>query len=110
MKFSACWIVKDEAHNIKKSILSVKDCCDELIVVDTGSVDDTVRIAQKCGAKTKHFKWINDFSAAKNYALSLATGDYVIFLDGDEYFEPHLTIESGQEFHQTFEDSGADAD
>ncbi len=54
MKISACWIVKNEAENIRRSIESVKDCCDELIVVDTGSTDDTAGIAEECGAKIKH--------------------------------------------------------
>ncbi|HCC34266.1 MAG TPA: glycosyl transferase family 2, partial [Ruminococcaceae bacterium] len=108
MKFSACWIVKNEAENIKKSIMSVKACCDEMIVVDTGSNDDTVKIAKECGARVEHFKWISDFSAAKNYALSLAKGDYVIFLDGDEYFDPPLTKKSGREFYKTFKESRAD--
>jgi glycosyltransferase involved in cell wall biosynthesis len=105
MNFSACWIVKDEEKNLKKSIISVKGCAEELIVVDTGSTDGTVRIAEECGARVEHFKWINDFSAAKNYALSLVKGEFVIFLDADEYFDPGLTAKDADIFIKLFEDA-----
>jgi len=59
---------------------------DEQIVVDTGSKDRTVEIAEKLGAKVFRFDWIGDFSAAKNFALDKAKGEWVIFLDCDEYF------------------------
>ncbi len=108
MKISACWIVKDEAETIKESIHSVKNCAEELIVVDTGSTDDTVAIAKECGARVEHFAWINDFSAAKNHALSFAKGDYVIFLDADEYFAPPLKKADAALIAQAFENSGAD--
>lgn len=57
---------------------------DELIVVDTGSSDDTCEIAKQHGAKIAHFTWCSDFSAARNFAESLATGDYVMWIDADE--------------------------
>jgi glycosyltransferase involved in cell wall biosynthesis len=105
---SACWIAKNEAESIAASILSVKDCADELIVVDTGSTDDTVQIAQECGARVAHFQWRDDFSAARNYALSLAKGDYVIFLDADEHFEPALHTEDRGVFIGVFKTVGVD--
>ncbi len=108
MKFSACWIVKNEAENIQESIMSVKDCCEELIVVDTGSDDDTVKIANECGARVEHFEWISDFSAARNYALSLAKGEFVIFIDADEYFDPPLTKENRKEFLRIFRNKNVD--
>lgn len=86
IKLSACTITKNEAENIKKSIDSYKDYVDEIIIVDTGSVDDTVEIAKANGAKVFNFEWENDFSAAKNFALDNCTGDWVIFLDADEWF------------------------
>lgn len=91
MKLSACWITKNEAENLARSIESLRDAVDELIVVDTGSTDSTVEVAKSFGARTEHFEWIADFSAARNYALSLATGDLVFFLDADEWFVPALT-------------------
>ncbi|MDR1702977.1 MAG: glycosyltransferase family 2 protein [Sporomusaceae bacterium] len=103
MKISACWIAKNESENIRASIESVKNCAEELIVVDTGSTDYTIRIAKECGARVYHFEWINDFAAARNYALSLAAGEYVIFIDADEYFFPALTKEDGETLIGIFE-------
>lgn len=86
MKLSACLIVKNEERNIKRCIESFKTVVDEIIVVDTGSEDTTIEIAKKLGGKIYHYKWENDFSKARNYALDKATGDWIIFLDADEYF------------------------
>ena len=79
-------IVKNEEHNIERALTWAKDIAFEQIVVDTGSTDRTVEIADKMGAKVLHFEWVNDFSAAKNYALEQATGEWIAFLDADEYF------------------------
>jgi glycosyltransferase involved in cell wall biosynthesis len=87
MKISACVITKNEEKNIETCISSYKEIVDEIIIVDTGSDDKTVEIAQKLGARVYYFEWINDFAAAKNYALSKATGEWIIFLDADEYFD-----------------------
>ncbi|MDR1735297.1 MAG: glycosyltransferase family 2 protein [Oscillospiraceae bacterium] len=108
MKFSACWIVKNEEKNLKESILSVKDCAEEMIVVDTGSTDATVRVAEQCGAKVAHFKWTDDFSAARNYALSLARGEFVIFIDADEHFYPPLTAKDRKKLAAKFRKTKAD--
>ncbi len=107
-KVSACWIVKNEAENIRESVMSVAECADELIVVDTGSTDETIRIAEECGAAVYHYKWNDDFSAAKNYAMSLSSGDYVIFIDGDEYFSPSLTQADKARFLAVFRETKAD--
>lgn len=90
MRLSACSIVKNESENIARSIESYKNVVDEIIIVDTGSTDNTVEICKSLGAKVLHFDWINDFAAAKNFALEHATGDWVIFLDADEWFVPKL--------------------
>ncbi|MCR4924918.1 MAG: glycosyltransferase [Clostridiales bacterium] len=87
MKFSQCMIVKNEEKNIEKALSWGKGVVDEQIVVDTGSTDKTVEIAEKMGATVYHFEWIKDFSAAKNFALEKCTGDWIAFLDADEYFE-----------------------
>lgn len=86
MKISACTIAKNEAKNIARCINSYKGFVDEIIVVDTGSTDDTVRIAEECGATVLYFDWCDDFSAAKNFAIEASTGDWIIFLDADQYF------------------------
>ncbi len=86
MKLSACVITKNEAKNITKWLASMKKIAHEMIVVDTGSTDDTVSIAKAYGAKVFEIKWENDFSKAKNYAIDKACGDWILFLDADERF------------------------
>jgi len=87
MKISSCLIAKNEAANIGRCLESVKSISDEIIVVDTGSTDNTVEIAKSFGAKVYFYEWDNNFSSAKNYALDKASGDWIIFLDADEYFD-----------------------
>ena len=86
IRLSQCMIVKNEENNIEKALSWAKGIAFEQIVVDTGSTDRTVEIAKSMGAKVFHFKWIDDFSAAKNYAIEQATGNWIAFLDADEYF------------------------
>lgn len=86
MKISACYIVKNESDNIGRSIESIKDIVDEIIVVDTGSTDGTIDIASKYNANIFEFEWVNDFAAARNYAVDKAKYGWIIFLDADEYF------------------------
>lgn len=86
MKLSACYIVKNEEKNLPHSIQSVCSAADELIVVDTGSKDRTKTLAVQYGAAVYDYNWADDFSAPRNYAISLATGDWIVFLDADESF------------------------
>ena len=86
LKISACYIVKNEAENLVKSIKSLKNQVNEIVVVDTGSTDNTIAVARKLGAKVYSFLWQDDFSKARNFALSKAKGDWLILLDADEYF------------------------
>ena len=86
MQISACFITKNEEKNIEKAICSLQGMYDELIVTDTGSEDRTVEIAEKYGARVYNFKWQNDFSLARNFTIDKAGGDWIIFLDADEYF------------------------
>jgi glycosyltransferase involved in cell wall biosynthesis len=81
---SFCSIVKNESENIARCLESVKPYVDELIIVDTGSDDNTVEIAHQYGAKVFYFQWCDDFAAAKNYAMSQATSNWILFLDADE--------------------------
>lgn len=84
-KISACVIAKNEAQNIQRCLQSLQDIVNEIIVVDTGSTDDTAKIAANMGARIFPCRWENDFSAARNYALAQASGAWIVFLDADEY-------------------------
>jgi len=86
IKISQCMIVKNEEQNIRQALFWGKGVVYEQIVVDTGSTDRTVEIAEEMGAKVFPFEWCDDFSAAKNYAIEQASGDWIAFLDADEYF------------------------
>lgn len=88
LSISACVIVKNEEKNLPGWLKCVQNLADEYIVVDTGSTDQTKEIAFEGGAIVYDFPWCNDFSAAKNFALEKAKGDWIIFLDADEYFHP----------------------
>ncbi len=83
-EISLCIIVKDEADYLAGCLESAKDVVDEIIVVDTGSTDNTKEIARQFGAKIFDFTWVNDFSAARNFSLSKATKDWILYLDADE--------------------------
>jgi glycosyltransferase involved in cell wall biosynthesis len=86
VKVSQCMIVKNEEGNIRRALSWGKGIVWEQIVVDTGSTDKTVEIAKEMGARVFHFDWCDDFSAAKNYAIEQASGEWIAFLDADEYF------------------------
>lgn len=81
---SLCLIVRDEAENLARCLASVQGVVDEMIVVDTGSRDETPQIARRFGAKVVDFPWTGDFSAARNVSLEQATGDWILYLDADE--------------------------
>ena len=78
-------IARDEAATIGRLLGSVRPFVDDALVLDTGSADDTVRLAQAAGARVAHFTWINDFSAARNAALDAAGADWHLVLDADEW-------------------------
>lgn len=94
-----CMIAKNEAHNLSTLLQSVKGCFDEIHITDTGSTDSTVQFLEKINEQIKagsrvwegipeiqihHFKWINDFAAARNYSFSHAKSDYIMWLDCDD--------------------------
>src|SRR5919202_4935317 len=87
---SLCMIVKNERQNLHRCLASIKPYVDEMIVVDTGSEDGTPEIAAQYGAKVSYFEWCDDFSAARNYAISQASGNWILMPDADE----ELVIES----------------
>jgi len=89
MKISACLIVKNEKDHII-DVLSSLTGVDEIVVVDTGSTDDTVDLARNFSSITKvytDYTWNDDFAEARNHALSKCTGDWVLSIDGDETLE-----------------------
>ncbi len=84
MKLSLCMIVKDEENNLRRCLESVRDVVDEMIVVDTGSTDSTVSIAESFGASVYYFPWNGSFSDARNHSLKQATGDWIMIMDADD--------------------------
>ncbi len=81
---SLCMIVKNEANWVGKCLSSARNLVDEMIVVDTGSADDTKRVASGMGARVFDFEWNNSFSDARNFSLSKATRKWVLVLDADD--------------------------
>lgn len=77
-------IVKNEAASLSRCLKSAESWVDEMIIVDTGSTDDTISIAQSFGAKVYNYDWGNDFAAARNYGLQYVQSDWVLVLDADE--------------------------
>ena len=88
LRIAGCYIVRNEAAVLAKSLDSLVGAVDELVVVDTGSEDDTAQIARSRGARVVSHEWREDFSEARNFALGELTADWVVFLDADEYFTP----------------------
>jgi glycosyltransferase involved in cell wall biosynthesis len=82
-KVSACLIVKNEEKVLGQCLESIKDIVDEIIITDTGSTDSTVEIAKEFTDKIYHFKWIDDFSAARNYCSQFACYEYILRFDAD---------------------------
>lgn len=86
VKISVCYIVKNEEKNLPVSLSSIQEAADEIVVIDTGSADNTKSVARNYGAEIYDYKWQEDFAAARNFALTKLNGDWVVFLDADEYF------------------------
>lgn len=76
--------MKNEEENIPRLLESVKGCFDQIVLVDTGSTDNSVKVAKSLGAQVEHFEWINDFSAARNYAFSFSKSDFTMWMDLDD--------------------------
>lgn len=85
---SLCMIVKNEAHFLPDCLASVKDLVREIIIVDTGSTDNTIEIARQYSAKIYHIQWRDNFAEARNFALKKATQPWILYLDADERLYP----------------------
>jgi glycosyltransferase involved in cell wall biosynthesis len=84
---SACLIVKNEEQRLPQCLESLRSLADEIIVVDTGSIDRTLAIAEEYQARIFHFDWCDDFSQARNYAIAQAKGKWILVIDADEVVE-----------------------
>lgn len=80
-------ISRNEARCIERCLLSARDSVDRMLVLDTGSTDDTIAIATCCGAVVHRTEWPGDFSSARNLALTLADADWNLVMDADEWLE-----------------------
>lgn len=88
MKISLCMIVKNEEEVLARCLNSVRNFVDEIVIADTGSADKTVEIARVFTERVYTYPWHDDFAAARNFAFSKAAGDYVMWLDADDYISP----------------------
>ena len=86
MKLSAGYSVKDEVEELRRSLASVHAAADEIVVVATAGAARVAELAAEFHAALYEYPWKDDFAAARNEALRHVTGDYVVFLDADEYF------------------------
>lgn len=93
---SLCMIVKNEEAILSRCLDTVADLVDEIVIVDTGSTDATKEIAARYTKQIYDFTWIDDFSAARNFAFSKATKEYIYTADADEVISP----ENRQKFLQ----------
>lgn len=87
-RISLCMIARDEQRFLAECLRRAQPAVDEIVLVDTGSTDDTVAIATSFGARVLHRPWDDDFSAPRNAGLQAATGDWILVLDADELLTP----------------------
>ena len=88
MTLSVCLLTRNEENNIARAIQSVTGIADQVIVADTGSSDRTVPIAAELGAQVHQVNWQDDFAAARDFALTQATADWILWLNPDEELLP----------------------
>jgi len=87
-RLSLCMIVRDSARTLPACLESIRPWVDEMVIVDTGSVDETPRIVESFGGRLFHFPWCDDFSAARNESLRHARGDWLFWMDSDDTIPP----------------------
>src|SRR5438309_3283180 len=106
VRLSLCMIVKNEERFIQDCLESAREAVDEMVVVDTGSTDRTVELAEQAGAQVSHFQWCNDFAAARNASIERAKGAWVLWLDADERLGPGSAAELRRAIRQNQFDCG----
>ena len=84
---SVCMIIKNEERSLDQCLNSIKDIADEIIIVDTGSTDKSIEIAESFNARIYHFDWIDDFSAARNESIKYANYNWIFLIDADEVLD-----------------------
>ncbi|RPF82773.1 MAG: glycosyltransferase [Synechococcus sp. TMED20] len=87
---SLSMIVRNEEARLAACLASVKGLADELVVVDTGSTDGTIAVAEAAGARVERIEWPGDFAPARNHAMDFLSGDWVLVLDADEQLRPEV--------------------
>ena len=107
-RLSLAMIVRDEEETLGRILGDAAAFCDELVVVDTGSVDASPQIARDAGARVVPFTWVDDFAAARNAAFEACRGDWIIWLDADDHVTPE--VQAGiRELKPTLAEGGVDA-
>ena len=92
MTISASLIIRNEEKMLPKCLKSIQQC-DEIVIVDTGSTDNSIKIAKKAGAKVyTDYKWADNFSEARNVSKSKCSGDWLLIIDADEILETPLPV------------------
>lgn len=92
---SLCMIVKNDENNLRRCLDRVKDKVDQIVIIDTGSTDSTIQIANEFTQDVYSFSWCDDFAAARNESLKHATSDYIFVLNADEYLEQDADLKTG---------------
>lgn len=106
-RLSLCMIVKNEERFLRGCLESCAGVADEMIIVDTGSTDSTIEIAESFGAKVIRHEWKDDFSEARNVSLAHATGDWALWLDADEELAPESRTAIREAMESATPDVGA---
>ena len=101
---SLCMIVKNESDHLADCLKSVQELAREMVIVDTGSSDQTIEVARSCGARVYSFTWNDDFSAARNHSLMYAESEWIMVLDADEVIDE----DDHPRIRQLIEDDRAD--
>jgi len=100
VRVSLCMIVRDEERNLEACLAPIAELFDEIVIVDTGSLDRTKEIARQFNARVFDFEWSDDFSAARNESMRHATGEWIFWLDADDRVRPEHVAKLRELFQQ----------